>query len=79
MNRGGSLRLNLAGPRLCAPGLTAIDKHRLEHQPQLVDCRSQVPILLATSIRAFKTMGLRTAHCAAPGPMDTGALRKHSD
>jgi len=53
-------------------------KHRLEHQPQLVHCGSRVTILLVASIRALKTTELRTLRCAAPGPMNTGALRQRS-
>ncbi len=46
--------MNRDGARLCATGFTAISKHRLEHQPQLVDCTSQVTILLAASTRALE-------------------------
>jgi len=46
--------MNRDGARLCATGFTAIHKHRLEHQPQLVDSRTQVTILWAASIRAFE-------------------------
>jgi len=57
-------------------GPGSICTHRLEHQPQRVDCRSQVTILLVALTRTLKTTELRTLHRAAAGPKtDTAALR----